>query len=315
MRYIFTGMSYSLSTLLTVNCMANILIVDDIPANLQILNVHLSDEDYHVIESQSGRQALEVLNQNPEGVDLILLDVMMPVMSGLEVLAAIKQNPLTDNIPIILITANADDDNVAEGLDMGAFDYIIKPYSLVVLLARVRTALREKERQDLLEKWATTDPLTGLMNRRHFFELADRELEQTRRSNRPLSFIMLDIDHFKQVNDNYGHLVGDAAIIQLAELLKYQLRKVDFCGRYGGEEFGLCLPDTPIEGALEVAERIRKDVLTLQIDSHNDKMISISISLGIAENNQDVDVEEILKRADKALYAAKDAGRNQSKTA
>lgn len=294
--------------------MANILIVDDIPANLQILNVHLSDEDYHVVESSSGQKALEILNQDPEGIDLILLDVMMPVMSGLEVLAEIKKNPLTDNIPIILITANADDDNVAEGLDMGAFDYIIKPYSLVVLLARVRTALREKERQDLLEKWATTDPLTGLMNRRHFFELADRELEQTRRSSRQLSFIMLDIDHFKQVNDNYGHLVGDAALILLAELLKKQLRKVDFCGRYGGEEFVLCLPDTHMQGALEVAERIRKDVLTLKIDSLENKTISMSISLGIAENNEDKNVEDILKRADKALYAAKHTGRNQSKT-
>ena len=294
--------------------MANILIVDDIPANLQILNVHLSDEDYHVVESSSGQKALEILNQDPEGIDLILLDVMMPVMSGLEVLAEIKKNPLTDNIPIILITANADDDNVAEGLDMGAFDYIIKPYSLVVLLARVRTALREKERQYLLEKWATTDPLTGLMNRRHFFELAYRELEQTRRSSRQLSFIMLDIDHFKQVNDNYGHLVGDAALILLAELLKKQLRKVDFCGRYGGEEFVLCLPDTHMQGALEVAERIRKDVLTLKIDSLENKTISMSISLGIAENNEDKNVEDILKRADKALYAAKHAGRNQSKT-
>lgn len=295
--------------------MANILIVDDVPANLQILNVHLSDENYHVIESQSGKQALEILTAAPDTIDLILLDVMMPVMSGLDVLAAIKSNPETENIPIILVTANADDENVAEGLDMGAFDYIIKPYSLVVLLARVRAALREKERQDLLEKWATTDPLTGLMNRRHFFELADRELEQTRRSDRPLSFIMLDIDHFKQVNDEYGHLVGDCAIIALADLLKLQLRKVDFCGRYGGEEFVLCLPDTPLAGALEVAERIRLAVLGIEVDTQKGSTLTISISLGIAENNHDASVEDILKRADKALYEAKDAGRNLSKTA
>jgi diguanylate cyclase (GGDEF)-like protein len=295
--------------------MANILIVDDVPANLQILNVHLSDEDYNVIEAQSGKQALEVLKQDPDGIDLVLLDVMMPVMSGLDVLAEIKKNPQLENIPIILVTANADDDNVAEGLDMGAFDYIIKPYSLVVLLARVRAALREKERQDLLEKWATTDPLTGLMNRRHFFELADRELEQTRRSSRPLSFIMLDIDNFKQVNDQHGHLVGDAAIIRLADLLKEQLRKVDFCGRYGGEEFVLCLPDTPLLGALDVAERIRKQVTTIVVDTVESKTVHITISLGIAENSDDPSVESILKRADKALYDAKAAGRNVSKTA
>jgi len=294
--------------------MARILIVDDVPANLQILNVHLTDEDYEVVECQSGKAALELLAEDPDMVDLILLDVMMPIMSGLEVLAALKRNPLTEHIPVILVTANADDQNVAEGLDMGAFDYIIKPYSLVVLLARVRAALREKERQDLLEKWATTDPLTELMNRRHFFELADRELEQTRRSARPLSFIMLDIDHFKQVNDNHGHLVGDNALIQLAALLKDQLRKVDFCGRYGGEEFVLCLPDTPMQGALEVAERIRQEVPTIRIDTPKGEPLNITISLGIAENNNDDSVEDILKRADKALYMAKEAGRNQSKT-
>ncbi|GAA6134978.1 diguanylate cyclase [Oceaniserpentilla sp. 4NH20-0058] len=295
--------------------MARILIVDDVPANLQILNVHLTDEEYEVIESQSGQHALEVLAKDPELIDLVLLDVMMPVMSGLDVLAQIKRNPLTEHIPVILVTANADDQKVAEGLDMGAFDYIIKPYSLVVLLARVRAALREKERQDLLEKWATTDPLTELMNRRHFFELADRELEQTRRSSRPLSFIMVDIDYFKQVNDVHGHLIGDAALIKLAELLKDQLRKVDFCGRYGGEEFVLCLPNTPAKGAFEVAERIRDALAHIKIDTPKGGPLTFTISLGIAQNNNDNKVEDILKRADKALYEAKESGRNQTKTA
>jgi len=295
--------------------MTQILIVDDVPANLQILNVHLGDQGYDVIEAQSGQQALDILKKTPNDIDLILLDVMMPIMSGLDVLKEIKKNPQLENIPTILVTANADDDNVAEGLDLGAFDYIIKPYSLVVLLARVRSALREKERLDLLEKWATTDPLTGLMNRRHFFELADRELEQTRRSDRPLSFIMLDIDHFKQVNDQHGHLIGDAALIELAKLLKQQLRKVDFCGRYGGEEFILCLPDTPLIGALDVAERIRKAVLHIEIETPDNQPVHFSISLGIAQNKQDPSVEAILKRADHALYEAKEAGRNQSKTA
>jgi len=293
--------------------MARILIVDDVPANLQILNVHLTDEKYKVIESHSGQQALAYLAENPNTVDLILLDVIMPVMSGLDVLAKLKRDPLTEHIPVILVTANGDDKNVAEGLDMGAFDYIIKPYSLVVLLARVRAALREKERQDLLEKWATTDPLTELMNRRHFFELAERELEQTRRSSRPLSFIMLDIDHFKEVNDNYGHLIGDLALIKLAKLLKQQLRKVDFCGRYGGEEFILCLPDTPASGALEVAERIRNEVSQISIESAKDQPLTFTISLGIAENKNDKNVEDILKRADSALYNAKESGRNQTK--
>ena len=295
--------------------MTQILVVDDVPANVEILSFHLEDEGYEVIEAQSGEQALGILQSTEKEIDLILLDVMMPVMSGLDVLAQVKRNPETDNIPVILVTANADDQNVAEGLDMGAFDYIIKPYSLVVLLARVRAALREKERQDLLEKWATTDPLTELYNRRHFFDLADRELERSRRLKSELSFIMLDIDFFKQVNDKYGHLTGDNALILLSGILKDALRKVDFCCRFGGEEFVLCLPDTPSQGAWEVAERIRTQVACTPLPTQNNQEIYIQVSLGIASSKREHSVEVILKRADEALYQAKESGRNQTKVA
>jgi len=295
--------------------MTRILVVDDVPANVEILSFHLEDEGYEVIEAQSGEQALGILQSSEKEIDLILLDVMMPVMSGLDVLAQVKRNPETDNIPVILVTANADDQNVAEGLDMGAFDYIIKPYSLVVLLARVRAALREKERQDLLEKWATTDPLTELYNRRHFFDLADRELERSRRLKSELSFIMLDIDFFKQVNDKYGHLTGDNALILLSGILKDALRKVDFCCRFGGEEFVLCLPDTPSQGAWEVAERIRTQVACTPLPTQNNQEIYIQVSLGIASSKREHSVEVILKRADEALYQAKESGRNQTKVA
>lgn len=295
--------------------MTQILVVDDVPANVEILSFHLEDEGYEVIEAQSGEQALGILQSSEKEIDLILLDVMMPVMSGLDVLAQVKRNPETDNIPVILVTANADDQNVAEGLDMGAFDYIIKPYSLVVLLARVRAALREKERQDLLEKWATTDPLTELYNRRHFFDLADRELERSRRLKSELSFIMLDIDFFKQVNDKYGHLTGDNALILLSGILKDALRKVDFCCRFGGEEFVLCLPDTPSQGAWEVAERIRTQVACTPLPTQNNQEIYIQVSLGIASSKREHSVEVILKRADEALYQAKESGRNQTKVA
>lgn len=295
--------------------MSQILVVDDIAANVEILSFHLQDEGYQVIEAQSGQQALTVLQSNPMDIDLILLDVMMPVMSGLDVLAQVKRNPDTEGVPVILVTANADDNNVAEGLDMGAFDYIIKPYSSVVLLARVRAALREKERLDLLEKWATTDPLTELYNRRHFFDLADRELERSRRLKSELSFIMLDIDFFKHVNDTYGHISGDNSLIQLAKTLQAALRKVDFCCRFGGEEFVLCLPDTSSEGALELAERIRKQVANTPVLTQDNEKIQIKVSLGIASNNHDENVEAILQRADAALYQAKEAGRNQTKVA
>ena len=295
--------------------MSRILVVDDVPANVEILSFHLEDEGYEVVEAQSGEQALSILQNTDKDIDLILLDVMMPVMSGLDVLAQVKRNPITESIPVILVTANADDQNVAEGLDMGAFDYIIKPYSLVVLLARVRAALREKERQDLLEKWATTDPLTDLFNRRHFFELADRELERSRRLKSELSFIMLDIDFFKLVNDKFGHLTGDSALISLSKILKDALRKVDFCCRFGGEEFVLCLPDTPSQGAWEVAERIRTQVACTPLQTETGQEVYIQVSLGIASSKREQNVEIILKRADEALYQAKESGRNQTKVA
>ncbi len=299
--------------------MSRILVVDDIPANVDILSIHLSDEGYEVIEALSGKAALSILEQTenePEKeIDLILLDVMMPFMSGLEVLDQLKKSSTTQNIPVILVTANADEHNVAEGLDMGAFDYIIKPYSLLVLLARVRTALREKERQDLLEKWATTDPLTELLNRRHFFTLADRELDRSDRLQSPLSFIMLDIDFFKKVNDQHGHLAGDMVLVSLAKLLKHQLRSVDLCCRYGGEEFVLCLPDTQLQTAKDVAERIRIAVTQQSIKPNGSAPISISVSLGVACNQASESVEVILKQADQALYKAKEAGRNQTQLA
>lgn len=295
--------------------MSRILVVDDVPANVEILSFHLGDEGYDVLEAQSGEQALSLLNADDADIDLVLLDVMMPVMSGLDVLAQIKRNIETEHIPVILVTANAEDQNVAEGLDMGAFDYIIKPYSLLVLLARVRAALREKERQDLLEKWATTDPLTDLFNRRHFFELAERELERCRRLQSDLSFILLDIDYFKQVNDKYGHLMGDTVLITLAKELKKQLRKVDFCCRYGGEEFVLCLPDTPQQGTVDVAERIRLQIEKLEFSTPDGEEFSVRISLGVATRKNEDNVEVILKRADDALYEAKQAGRNQTKVA
>lgn len=294
--------------------MSKILVVDDIPANIEILKIHLSDVGYDILEASDGPQALDILSEQGDDIDLVLLDVMMPGMSGLEVLKNIrKQNELM-NTPVILVTANADDQNVAEGLDLGAFDYIIKPYSLMVLLARVRTALREKERLDLLEKWATTDPLTELLNRRFFFELAERETERSLRHNSAISYIILDIDYFKKVNDEYGHIAGDQTLINLSHLIKKQLRKIDFCCRFGGEEFVICLPDTELEQAREVAERLRLAVEKMPLNCEN-KTFNISVSLGIACNKESEQPENTISRADTALYKAKAAGRNQTQLA
>lgn len=290
--------------------MSRILIVDDVASNVQILSVHLQDEGYRVMETQRGDEAIELLKQYDD-IDLVLLDVEMPKMSGLDVLKIIKSEPDTKDVPVILVTANGDDDSVVDGLDMGAFDYVIKPYSLSVLMARVRSALREKERLNLLEKWATTDPLTGLYNRRYFFEQANREIERSTRNQSPLTFVIMDIDHFKKVNDQYGHLLGDDVLEILAALFKESLRKVDICCRFGGEEFVLCLPDTDQDTAFEVAERVRKQAKKLSFETDKET-IHITISMGIASYKQNDSLETVLKRADEALYLAKDSGRDQT---
>lgn len=291
--------------------MPKILVVDDIPANTQILTMHLEDEGYELMEASSGQAALELLEEHGDGIDLLLLDVVMPEMSGLDVLTEIGRKPELENIPVILVTANGDDHNVAEGLDLGAFDYIIKPYSLVVLLARVRAALREKERLDLLEKWATTDPLTELLNRRFFFEQSEREIERAIRQDGSTSFIILDIDYFKKINDDNGHLVGDQVLISLSKLIKHQFRAVDFCCRFGGEEFVVCLPDTGITHATEVAERLRKEVDNTQFDSDAGP-IHFTVSLGVACHKKGENVQQTINRADAGLYKAKENGRNQT---
>lgn len=290
---------------------ATILVVDDIAENVTLLRYQLEDEDYAVLEAYNGEQALAVAKEhNP---DLVLLDVMMPGMTGLDVIKHFKQNTQLAKIPVILVTANSDDSSVVEGLDIGAYDYIIKPYNHTVMFARVRAALREKERQDLLERWATMDPLTGINNRRFFFSETEREFARAQRGAL-MAVLLLDIDNFKKVNDDYGHLAGDQALISIADTLRESFRKVDIFGRYGGEEFIICLPDTPLQAAAEVAERLRQKIATNPLHFEQSSF-SITASIGVTcFNNADQSLADVIKRADIALYRAKNNGRNRVET-
>lgn len=288
--------------------MAKILVVDDVSENVTLLRFQLESENYQVLEASNGPQALEIANE--ETPDLILLDVMMPGMTGLDVVKNLKQTQQLTKIPVILVTANSDDESVVEGLDLGAYDYIIKPYNPTVMFARVRAALREKERQDLLERWATTDPLTNISNRRFFFSETEREFERAKRGSL-MSLLLLDIDKFKQVNDEYGHIAGDQALISLANVLKTSFRKVDICGRFGGEEFIVCLPDTPLDASVEVAERLRQNI-NKQVIKSDKNDFHISVSIGITNyTTADKQLADMIKRADLALYRAKENGRNR----
>ena len=286
-----------------------VLIVDDVVANLDIL-ANLLD-GYDVIDATSGADALEIVSQ--EKVDLILLDIMMPEMDGYEVCEKLKANPQTKEIPVIFITAKSDDDDIEKAYDVGGADYVTKPFRPKELLARINMQFQLKEQQRELKLLASTDSMTKLYNRRYFYKITSHTLSLAKRTNKHVSVVMLDIDNFKRVNDTYGHKVGDDVIIALANKLTSLQRKSDIIARFGGEEFVALLPNTDIEGAKLLAEKIRVAVMQNRIALADKEELKFTVSLGVSqvdtENEKDIDMA--LKRADDALYEAKEGGRNR----
>lgn len=310
-----------------------ILVVDDMQVNLQLLSLLLSRHAYRVITASDGDTALAAVEKDPP--DLILLDIMMPGMDGYEVCQELKHRDSTKDIPIIFISALSDVFDKVKAFSLGAVDYIMKPVQTEELLARVSTHLiirnlqkSLQEKNDLLEREimerkrvqveleriATTDSLTGLYNRRYFFNLGESEFAKAMRYKRPISVILLDADHFKTINDSYSHAAGDQALIHLANQLHRHTRSADIVARYGGEEFIILLPETTAQDACIVAERIRETIQHSTLSYENIKY-SYTISLGIADNQVsglNPNFETILSLADRALYQAKDNGRNCS---
>lgn len=285
----------------------HVLIVDDDPDKLNLLRFALTRAGYDVRTAQDGEEGLAaVASFEP---DLIVSDIMMPRMNGYELARRIRQNPQTRFIPIILQTAagsRAEDQRL--GSEVGALGFITDPTDLHLLLARARTLLDFKAYLDTCEEQASTDHLTGLANRRRFERQLEREVARTARHGRPFSLITLDIDHFKLVNDTYGHEAGDEAIRSIARVLQQGTRGVDLAARVGGEEFSVILTETNLAGALEVAERLRAAVKDLELPS----MGRIAASFGVAEcPSQAETARELVVRADAALYEAKRKGRDR----
>ncbi|MUH00787.1 diguanylate cyclase [Scytonema sp. UIC 10036] len=299
-----------------------ILIVDDVRQNLESLGAMLKQVGYTTTFASSGKQALERVHKIIP--DLILLDLMMAEMSGLSVCEQLKADPKLAEIPVIFLTANQEKEKLLDAFAKGAVDYLTKPFNMFELLARIRTHLELKSKQEelkkslieqgklvkQLEELAITDPLTGIWNRRYLYKQAEMEFQRAQRYHQAFSILMIDIDRFKRINDSYGHNVGDAALKALVPTVKSSLRKTDSFGRFGGEEFLLLLPETYFDTALAIAERIRKSVEKLIITAQ-EKMISITVSIGVSSYKLgDPTVETIIQRADAALYQAKNQGRN-----
>lgn len=290
-----------------------ILIVDDAATNIEILNEVLGAE-YDSLFAMDGATALRLaVEQEP---DLILLDVVMPGLDGHEVCQRLKADPRTKGIPVIFISGLSDVADEAKGLEIGAIDYITKPFSPPIVRARVRNHLQLKRYQDMLERLSVLDGLTGIANRRRFDEAIDHEWLRARRLGTTMSLIIIDVDCFKLYNDNYGHAAGDECLKQVARVLAEGVRRPsDLVARYGGEEFVVIMPETDAAGAIVIAETLRRAVLALALP-HAFSLAGdvVSVSVGgatVVPAHQAYGTDELVKLADARLYEAKNAGRNR----
>jgi diguanylate cyclase (GGDEF)-like protein len=291
----------------------SLLIVDDMTANIRIL-ANLLKDDYTIQIANRGQKALDIA-RGSQPPDLILLDIMMPEMDGYQVCRELKNNQATSHIPVIFVTAMDEVENQKKGLSLGAVDYITKPFDADIVKVRVRNHMNLKVKTDMLEDMSHVDGLTQVANRRNFDRTLQRELKRLERSGKPLGLIMLDIDYFKPFNDHYGHGKGDECLIKVAAALQQVVKRPgDLLARYGGEEFAAILPETDAEGVARVAEEMRAAVEAIDVEhGHSQVADHVTISVGCCAQivTADTTVEQLLNRADTALYAAKRQGRNR----
>lgn len=289
-----------------------LLIVDDQPTNVRVLH-QLFRFECDVFMATSGEQAISVCRtQLP---DLVLLDVVMDDIDGHEVCRRLKADPLTLDIPIIFITAKGEQDDEAFGLELGAVDFISKPFNPVIVRARVKTHLTLKLQGDYLRSLAMLDGLTGIPNRRKFESALTAAWAQACRDSLPLSLVMIDVDFFKKYNDHYGHQEGDTCLQRVAMALAGSLnRPYDLLARYGGEEFICILPGAGLDSAVKIAQRLQRAVAELGIEHvASDVAEHVTISLGVASTTP-VCAENpsvLIAAADERLYDAKQEGRAQ----
>jgi diguanylate cyclase (GGDEF)-like protein len=297
-----------------------ILVVDDAKTQLDWLVGVLEREGYDVRTAITGEEAIKSVRLDPP--DLVLLDMVLPGLGGLEVLRIVKALPDEHFIPVIITSQKTDTESKVKGLRIGADDYVSKPLEESEILARCNAMLRIKTLQDqlrakerLLEEMSVTDSLTRLKNRRFFDERLSEEFRRAQRYSDPLSLIMVDLDHFKEINDQFGHPAGDTVLREAGDVIRASTREPDICARYGGEEFAVILPKTHLTGALAVAERIWKELgskVYRLAGSGGLVERKVTASLGVAAYPY-VDItnaELLLKYSDAALYQAKDSGRN-----
>lgn len=290
-----------------------ILVAEDDPISGRLLEQFLRDWGYDVLVTRAGTEAWEIL-QKPEAPSLLISDWMMPHMDGLELCRRIRERESSNYVYFIILTSKGRKEDLVAALEAGADDFLVKPFDRQELQYRLKIGERIIKLEQRILQMANTDFLTNVLNRRAFMVRMEGEINRCARRSVPLSLVLSDIDHFKGVNDNYGHQAGDMVLQRFAGQMAGQSRAYDFMGRYGGEEFIACLPDTDADQAAAVAERLRMGVeeMTVDLPEHG-KTIRLTASFGAAclSPGSDEKADSVIRRADDALYKAKAKGRNR----
>jgi len=292
----------------------NVLIAEDDIISCRALEKNLEDWGYNVLMTNNGVEAWRIIQKG--GIRIAILDWSMPKMDGLELCHKIRNEYQTKEekyIYIILLTGRDLEEDIITGLSAGADDYMTKPFSYMELKVRIQNGERIIALQDFQLQKANTDSLTQLWNRKKILEILDEELNRNFRDKKPLGCVMLDIDHFKRINDTYGHLVGDRVIIEVTSRLQKQVRSYDKIGRYGGDELLLVLPGVGRAHAHSIAERIRRSICDEKIKTEAGALeTTVSLGVSIFDNTSKPSTKKIIEESDYALYMAKKRGRNKT---
>jgi len=290
-----------------------ILIVDDEEPIRETMSQFLQRAGFRTVTAGNGESALQILGRDT--VAVAITDILMPGIDGLELTQKMRSQ---FDVDVMVMTGFQGDYSYEDAIEKGASDFIFKPVRFEELLLRLKRILRERglksDRDRMMRQLHTqaiTDELTQLFNARHFHHQLELEIDRARRYDRPLSLVLLDIDHFKWFNDNYGHLEGDKVLAELGKIIKGCLRSMDSAYRYGGEEFTVILPETTCEDARHVAERIRTAVAEKQFKPVDDANVNMTISAGVTQYTAGESAASFVQRSDKAMYVSKEGGRNQ----
>jgi len=301
--------------------MATLLILDDSVSVRKLLIENLRpDGDFkHYLEAEDGKVGLKILREKISTVDVVVCDLNMPKIDGYTFLKLVRADSNLSDVPIVMLTSRAEETEVVKAFERGANDYIVKPFTPSILRARLKNMLQIKQLQDqlkvqkrIMQELAATDPLTNLANVRTFRQSLTDELESALRYEHPVSVLMADLDHFKKVNDTYGHPCGDSVLKEAASIMLKVMRKVDIVARYGGEEFVVIMPQTDTDSATRAAERLRVAVEGCHFDGLP-AAGDVTVSIGVATlvKGVETDMDGLIKQADEALYKAKMNGRNR----